>query len=71
MKRIDSGNGDACPVDPEHGRMFFVSPDRQFCPHSAHLTNAIYLRDGVTPASQTAPDLARVQGRPTAQITAQ
>lgn len=50
------GDGDWCPQDAEHGRMYFVdqAKTRQWCPHSAHRGDSIYQRDGVTPASRPA-----------------
>ena len=32
-----AGNGDRCPVVPQHGAMFVLSDaDRQYCSHHAH-----------------------------------
>lgn len=33
--REDYGDGDHCPSDPAHGRMY-VMGKRQYCPHSGH-----------------------------------
>jgi hypothetical protein len=36
-KRTDLGDGDPCPLNPEHGHMFWlVGSDNQWCPHRAH-----------------------------------
>jgi hypothetical protein len=48
------GNGDICPLDPEHGKMVMLSTGRQFCPHSDHSSakvpqRALFEHDGVTP----------------------
>jgi hypothetical protein len=49
------GNGDPCPINPEHGKMFVLMPSkRQFCPHSDHSAHkpperAMFEYDGVTP----------------------
>lgn len=43
-----AGNGDWCPQDPEHGRMFTVSLVTQYCPHSAHKGESRYAMDGKT-----------------------
>lgn len=51
MRHTETGNGDPCPVDETHGRMWFTSADRQWCPSARHRGFAIYLRDGVTPAT--------------------
>lgn len=32
----DLGDGDRCPLDPEHGKMYVVARNRQWCPHSDH-----------------------------------
>jgi hypothetical protein len=53
-RRNDFGDGDPCPVNPEHGHMIF-SKDRkagQYCPHQSHdrdRTPAFYEYDGKTP----------------------
>ena len=46
----DLGDGDPCPQDPGHGRMYFIDQPktRQWCGHSAHRGNDLYARDGVT-----------------------
>lgn len=33
-----TGNGDVCPIDPEHGHMVVLpgQEERQFCPHQSH-----------------------------------
>lgn len=49
------GNGDICPINPEHGKMFVNSTTgRQFCPHSDHSSakppeRALFEHDGITP----------------------
>ena len=50
------GDGDPCPQDPSHGRMYFVGADkrRQWCPSSSHRGSSFYAFDGVTPAPRTA-----------------
>lgn len=52
--RPDLGDGDRCPQDPGHGRMYFMKPSmqRQWCPSSGHQGDPFYQRDGVTPASR-------------------
>lgn len=33
----DIGDGDRCPVEPEHGKMLTIrGTDRQYCPHQTH-----------------------------------
>lgn len=35
--KVDVANGDPCPVEPRHGKMFVLSPSgKQWCPHSDH-----------------------------------
>lgn len=48
----DYGDGDRCPQDPTHGRMYFAKPamQRQWCPSSRHQASPFYQRDGVTSA---------------------
>lgn len=51
----DIADGDPCPQDAGHGRMFMLAKERgaaavQFCAHSAHHGRPIYAYDGVTPA---------------------
>lgn len=55
-----AGDGDRCPQDPEHGRMWFAS-DRQsqWCPHSGHKGINRYAFDGVTPKPRVLGDTAR------------
>ncbi len=54
-----TGDGDLCPQDPEHGRMWFVrGREVQWCPNARHAGNSRYAFDGVTPAP-------RQTGRPT------
>lgn len=50
--RREAGNGDYCPVWPEHGRMFMLPSGRQYCSHQRHdvdKTPAKFEHDGVTP----------------------
>ena len=38
-KREDFGNGDVCPLFPDHGRMYVIKdsdPKKQYCPHQVH-----------------------------------
>lgn len=35
----DIADGDLCPLIPQHGKMFIVGPDDQFCAHISHSTN--------------------------------
>lgn len=56
--KSDLGDGDLCPVNPEHGRMYYVSNSRQWCPHAWHSSTAGRLTDGViSKDSETLPDL--------------
>jgi hypothetical protein len=43
------GDGDPCPMDPNHGRMWLTKHRNQWCPHIAHPGTALYEYDGVTP----------------------
>jgi len=38
MTRRSAGNGDVCPLFPEHGQMLVTSgnPPKQLCPHVEH-----------------------------------
>lgn len=54
-----SGNGDLCPIEPEHGRMWMLDArrvdSRQFCPQDVHSTAhppepSVYEHDGKTVA---------------------
>ena len=59
MSKSRPGNGELCPVNPEHGRMYVEPNDRQYCPHVAHdrdRTPAIYESDGKTPAARRLPN---------------
>ena len=49
MTRRSAGNGDVCPLFPEHGQMLVTSgnPPKQLCPHVAH--------DGAPRGSDGAP----------------
>jgi hypothetical protein len=52
MRRRDTGDGDPCPHDPEHGRMIVTGSKRQWCPVQSHDmdgTPALYEYDGRTP----------------------
>jgi hypothetical protein len=53
-----SGNGDTCPVDESHGRMWVLPSGRQFCPNQIHRGRAVYEHDGVTPAKYQRPGKA-------------
>lgn len=37
----DLGNGDRCPVNPEHGNMFVLKSGTQFCAHSDHVEHKV------------------------------
>jgi hypothetical protein len=37
VRSADLGNGDVCPLNPAHGRMYVVSNLVQYCPHSEHV----------------------------------
>lgn len=57
MRRIPLGDGDSCPQDPAHGRMYFLG-QRQWCPNACHVGCAVYLFDGVTSAApKSTPDV--------------
>jgi hypothetical protein len=56
MKPRALGDGDLCPQDPDHGRMWVLPSTRQFCPAAAHRGNYLYLYDGVTPVTSPALD---------------
>lgn len=50
----DLGDGDPCPQDAGHGRMFFMpSKQRQWCPALRHEGNPFYAHDGLTPAPRS------------------
>lgn len=52
MKHSDTGDGDLCPVESEHGRMFMNrGRTGQYCPHQSHDRSggAFWGYDGVTP----------------------
>jgi hypothetical protein len=35
--RLELGDGDNCPINPAHGRMYFIAgSDRQWCAHNDH-----------------------------------
>lgn len=34
--KSELGNGDLCPHDPEHGKMYVLPSGAQWCPHVAH-----------------------------------
>jgi hypothetical protein len=63
--RYPGGDGDACPLDPAHGRMYaYVETQMQFCPHSAHKTESRYEWDGITPRTgPRAPVERRTKGK--------
>lgn len=52
-RRSDFGDGDPCPVHPEHGHMVMSKSGKgQYCPHQQHdrdRTPAFYEYDGRTP----------------------
>lgn len=63
----DIANGDVCPVDPAHGRMFMLARERaaavQFCAHASHKDRAVYAYDGITPvAPPTESELRAIHG---------
>lgn len=46
------GDGDRCPTNPEHGRMWMTQSKKQWCPHQSHDkqgTHNLFEYDGVTP----------------------
>ena len=51
------GDGDPCPQDPDHGRMYFIGSERkvQWCPNARHKGSARYQYDGKTPAPERKP----------------
>ena len=52
-KYRQGGDGDPCPQDPEHGRMYaYPQSQIQYCPHSAHKGESRYRWDGVTPVDK-------------------
>lgn len=50
MKR-PSGNGEFCPLVPEHGRMYVLPTGRQWCAHQTHdsKSTALYESDAKHP----------------------
>jgi len=34
-RRTGTGDGDVCPINPDHGQMFFLTT-RQWCPDHSH-----------------------------------
>jgi hypothetical protein len=45
-----TGDGDFCPQDDNHGRMFaYPISQTQVCTHSGHRGNNLYEWDGVSP----------------------
>lgn len=34
--KSDLGNGDVCPINPEHGKMYNMPSGRDWCPHHSH-----------------------------------
>lgn len=34
--KSDSGNGDRCPDDKEHGKMWVMPTGQEWCPHTDH-----------------------------------
>ena len=44
-----SGDGDWCPQDNAHGKMYLRPTGNQWCPNVKHTGNPFYRYDGLTP----------------------
>ncbi len=55
MSRQEIGDGDRCPQDQNHGRMWCMASKRQWCPSSRHSGGQFYEYDGVTPVPAPKP----------------
>jgi len=40
----DRGNGDRCPLDPEHGNMYVLTSGNMYCAHVAHIGHGDVIR---------------------------
>lgn len=58
MRNTDTAaNGDRCPQDESHGKMFMLSTGRQYCAVQSHdrVGLALYEHDGLTPVVRKPP----------------
>ena len=43
--KSDLGNGEVCPVNAEHGKMYHMPSGNDWCPHSDHTSGKKTIRD--------------------------
>jgi len=39
--KSDLGNGEVCPKNPDHGKMYHMPSGRDWCPHSDHTSGKV------------------------------
>jgi len=68
-RHISYGDGEWCPQDATHGRMWTLASGANYCPHSAHRGTALYLDGTPVAASQPTPEALVPLASTTAQQT--